>query len=319
MNINFIKGTNHETGQSIELLNAYKWCHSEFVPFDTKNINKLIYDITIPHIRNETLLYDIRMITGIKEINGTVHIAYAETDMENKMERQNLFENESAETTNEYFQLQRSTILATIGWYPNRPIIISITERLHKKILSTIREQKYFTKMIGYGQNQGMDPIETNYIKGAPCEIFNTKKFAMPSLRHLLIVYLHRNIKISKLVNMENTINSYTDHLQTLFSLHIPSNTLIDLWGIHTSCPYHHEQTEENIKLNPERFFIRQGSELDNRLLSLHVPAREHWLFDKPTVKIIRIQAFMDNPLNTYTEDILKVMNNGIGEIELYQ
>ena len=321
MNIQHITSTSAHQGTRWNLTNILNPSHTEYVPHNGTTINQLSYDIIIPAtpwVPNPEITIKIHNKQEYKE--GTIHITYPESLEENTEKYRKIFEGYSPEEVSRYKSLQRQTILEIQERFPKQPLVVSITRRLHFRVLDTLRKEKYFNQMINYArsrwnyystQQQASERLQS-------CDVFNSEFNSVPSLYHSVIRYLHVNIKRSTMISMTKARNCSCDHAETLHALHIPPTIHMELWGLHLSCSAHFEQTTRPCNtLEPKRFFIRKNSKLEELLKNSEMHVGQ-FLFTRWEIRNIRIQAFRNYLDIGYTEEQKGILQDGISEVEKY-
>lgn len=320
MNIQNIINDTYNNGEKLELINILNSSHTDYIPYNGSELNQMLYDIIIPEETTGLNSFSIKVHNGQQTINDTVHIHYHETPEANLKSYMELFEGYSTNDVNRYKILQRRTIEETQETYPCQPLIISVTKRLHYRVLNTINKERFFNRMIKFAQNTWVSQTpRTTFDKAISCQAFQSSFEQVPSLYHTLILYIHRNLKRSNMTSMTKSKDCSCDHAETLFAIKLPFKILMEIWNLHLTCSKHYEQTNSSCNLlEPKRFFIRKDSSLE-KLLQSHSYNLGQFLFSRWELKEIRMQAFNKYDDDNYTKEQDLIMHHGISEIETYK
>ena len=323
MNIQQIINASLEEGTKWKLLNIRGPSHTDYVPHDGTELNRLLYDIVIPAtpwIPNPEI--PIKMHVNLQQCkDGTVQISYPETQEQNIEMYGRIFEGYTPEETSRYKSLQRQTILDIQERFQKQPLVVSITKRLHFRVLDTIRKERYFNRMISFAQiTRPTNPTQPTTIRNLQsCDIFKSDFNSVPSLYHSVIRYLHVNLKRSSMFSMTTAKSCSCDQAEILHALHLPPTIYMELWSLHLSCSAHYEQTTYSCnRLQPKRFFVRKTSKLEE-LLNNSENHIGQFLFNRWEIRSIRMHAFQNYSDNGYTEEQKKILQDGISEIEKYE
>lgn len=322
----------------VKLKNVYKAKHPDVVLPDEKDINRMMYDIyTTGNSKN--VIENIMMIRDESEDQGNIYIVYNTEEINKSKLRQMLSPLSDTEK-----QIWKKTLLSTVAevqdMYSGRRLVISITNRLQKKLVSRIKEEIHFNKQIyqhtlmSETEDDSMDTTppkdiknteekQPKHIQGFTCHIFSTQKFEMPTLKHLCMIYIHRNLKSSQQICMNTAQVDYTEHPRALATLGLPQQMEIDLQSWYLSCPMHFELTGivNNTAMHQKRYFIREGSELQQRMkqeaiLHPEIEFPEDWLLTKQEIIHIQIITLFGKTLPP--GEATRICNQGVGEAELY-
>jgi hypothetical protein len=320
MNIQQIQNTDFNNGDAIKLVNVISSTHTDYVPYNNTEMNKFLYDIMVPELPEEIDLgYEIKMHCEQKTCNKIVYVKYPETEEDNLRRYADIFEGFSPEEINRYKLLQRQTVHEVSQNYENMPLVISVTKRLHYKVLDTMRKEKYFNRLVKIAQKTWTvsTPRPTTG-ETTSCALFSTAFDEVPSLYHTIIKFLHRNLQRSNMVSMTRAQVCSCDHTDAMNALNLPFLMHMELFSLHLSCDFHQAQSILPCnKLDPKRFFIRKGSKLEELARNSDFNDKQS-LFGRWEIRHIKMQVFNRYYNSHYTEEEENIMKDGISEVEIY-
>ena len=188
-------------------------------------------------------------------------------------------------------EAERSSLYQTKGSQQ----IIQVGLRTKKKLIEQLKNEHYFNKFV-YANLQKSNRIDKiKQINGFSCAVYNAKDFKIPSLLHIVTIYLHRNIRISNQQDFQHTKVTYLSQSQVIANLELPWAISIDLMHLATSCRRHKQpKLIQNLTLACNRFFLRENSDLKNWLNTLDYA--ENSFTEMPTYNPINNKHLLFRP-----------------------
>ena len=164
----------------------------------------------------------------------------------------------------------------------NSQQIIQVSVRTKLKLIEQLKNENYFNKFVYAHLHQDNEIKKITKIDGFSCAMYDEKNFRIPSLLHIVTIFLHRNIRISQQLDLQQTKTNYKIQSQVLANSGLPFILKIDLIHLATSCQRHNQPGQiQNLTLAGNRFLLRKNSDLKTWLESL--PYAENPFTEQPT------------------------------------
>ena len=179
------------------------------------------------------------------------------------------------------FPLYLRTLLMTavfvmytdIDYNAERKIIV--TKRAVNKFIHLYMSKQYWNNIyISSLQTQpNVVPFTTTIRK--PCNLFNPNNFAIPTLRNIVLIYLHRSVGFHELISMHTLrINYHARDYVLSKKNELPTQLIQELLLLNNSCLKHPPGLVLNkgTELNKCHLIVRRNSELHVQLLNIDCP-----------------------------------------------
>ena len=150
-----------------------------------------------------------------------------------------------------------------------------VTKRAVNKFISLYLAKEFWNnKYIFSLQTQdNVEPFTTKIRK--PCNLYNPDKFEIPSLRNIVLIYLHRSVGFHELISLNTVRMNY--HARDYFlskRTDLPKQLVKELLLLNNSCLEHPPGLVLNkgTQLNKRHLIVRRNSQLHMRLLNINCP-----------------------------------------------